>query len=104
MKLALGVLALLFAGSLGAQTVNVIELTPSDAVRAKSAYEEYKSAEATWNKVNAEILGKYKDGSWMEFSRDFKFLGPKQSGGWTNGITAYTCPSCTSCLTIGGTR
>lgn len=95
----------LLATSLGAQTANVIELKPDDALKVKTAWQELQKAEARWKDVNdlidfsyvevpyenALISGRsyhpregFQNG--FEFSNDFKYIVPKSSQITTNNI------------------
>jgi hypothetical protein len=85
---------LLAAMTVGAQTANVIELTPADQARAQKAYGAYVKAETEWNRLEAEIGKRYIDSQRLvvsehttippagfengfEFSRDFRFIVPR---------------------------
>jgi hypothetical protein len=76
-----------------AQDAKVVELSPSDALEAKAAYEDMKAAEKKWGDLQAKLQRTYKDfDSGLEFSADFKFIVPKQSQRFCNNF-------CGSCLT-----
>ena len=104
MKSIIVVVALLFAGTLGAQTANVIELKPEDSTKVQKAWDELQRAQARWKDVNDQIDMQYVevpyDGSMgnlvisaevlkngyhrrdgflagFEFSTDFKYIVPK---------------------------
>lgn len=104
MKTIMFVLALLFAGTVGAQTANVIELSPNDSVRVQKAWDDLQKAQAKWKDVNDQIDMQYVEipydgtlgslvitfeslrngyhprpgfSNGFEFSTDFKYIVPK---------------------------
>ena len=92
MKFILAVVFSLFMGALcSAQDSRVIQLKPEDAIAAKAAYDEMKSAEKKWADIQTNLQRTYKGKGFdvgIEFSSDFKFIVPKQQG-----ITAYIWPN-----------
>lgn len=88
------------AGSLGAQTANVIELEPADTDQAKQVWKKLQDAESDWRMVQYLIATKYTSRSakggkstlpkggyehGFEFSTDFKFIVPG-----SRGVTGFT--------------
>ena len=94
-------LLLLVAGSVGAQTANVIGIDTVDADRARAAWTALQKAQADWASINSEISKKYLtarpnesysaclNGSFrvrsgwecgeIDFSSDFRHIVPKQA-------------------------
>lgn len=50
---------LLLAGTVGAQSANVIELRPGDADRAKKSWEALQLAQADWESVQKSLAERY---------------------------------------------
>jgi hypothetical protein len=53
------IVLLLIAGSVGAQTANVIGIDAMDADRARAAWYALQKAQTDWNTVNADMTKKY---------------------------------------------
>jgi hypothetical protein len=101
MKPLLAFLLLASALTVGAQTANVIELTPADQARAQKAWDALQKAQTEWNDVRDSLDDKYVHNGqpWasvgtalggkvlrqpqpgfengFEFSSDFRFIVPK---------------------------
>lgn len=99
------IIALLFAGTVFAQTANVIELDPPDTARAQKAWDALQKAQAEWDATRDSVglryavtpgasifslnCGPIRDGgitcqhtrpgfeNGFEFSKDFKYIVPK---------------------------
>jgi hypothetical protein len=117
MKLfAIVVLAGMLAGTLFAQSANVIELEAADAARARKAWDALQKAQAEWDDLRDQIGNKYtltkqddahcagitlKDKYYgcpmkgfengFEFSKDFKFIVPKMPP--ATSINTFTFPA-----------
>ena len=106
---------LLLAGSLSAQTANVIELSPADHAAALKSWLALKAAEDNWNTEVSHIErlyvpkgtpGQCTDNAenrcvpdeWypgIEFSKDFKYIVPKpNTGGTASTTTAWPVVNC----------
>jgi hypothetical protein len=106
MKPLLAFLLLASALTIGAQTANVIELTPADQARAQKAWDALQKAKNDWGVLQTEIQMKYAEApqsciggtaiiinggcggtqvmtslpgfeNGFEFSKDFRFIVPK---------------------------
>ena len=101
MKVILVLASLFLAGTVFAQTANVIELSPADILRAHQAWDTLQTAQENWTAVRKSIGDKYttrpnntggastctinepsicyREGfmSGFEFSKDFRFIVPK---------------------------
>lgn len=87
------VIVLLLAGTVGAQSANVIELRPGDADRAKKSWEALQLAQADWESVQKAIGSRYvykapcvasSSGVWPPSSEEFCIRNPKE--GFENGF------------------
>ena len=93
---------LLLAGSLSAQTANVIELSPADTITAKAAWQNLQDAEKKWKDEQSVIGRKYATlpgnpgfEHGFEFSKDFKYIVPKpNTGGTASTTTAWPVVNC----------
>lgn len=119
--LPLALLVAMLGGTVFAQTANVIELEPTDALRAKKAWDALQKAQGEWDTVRSAVGQKYAErpsdsvGSghcWItlndgqlhcwheqfengfEFSKDFKFIVPKSGSSATISGTITNPPSC----------
>jgi hypothetical protein len=90
---------LILASGVGAQTANVIELTPADQARAQKAWDALQKAKSEWHSVQESVANKYLTDpqsivcqgaacggriystfeSGFEFSKDFRFIVPKHA-------------------------
>ena len=94
------------AGTVGAQSANVIELDIVDSIRAERVWNQLQKAQKEWEQVREDVANKYVNTgkgyplprpgfeSGFEFSKDFRFIVPKQelqpSGIYNNGCITLT--------------
>lgn len=91
------------------QDAKIMILERSDTAALKSAYQDYKAAQAKWEKSKAEIAKKYTavDGKtlegWehVEFSADFRAVVPKRSHFSHYSGTTFAIPLSGSNATTG---
>jgi hypothetical protein len=115
------ILLMLSVGLASAQTAQVIQLSPEEALRAKSLYDQKTSIDKQIEYLQAEIADKYIENKnltlqgWMwgfEYSTDFKFIVPLKpnqnspvsgsgSTSWINGGCTYVIPANSTDI-IGG--
>lgn len=74
-KIAILLLALMLSATCWAQTATVIELSTSDAAKAKAFYDVKKKADADWDQFR-ESTGRKIGLFDFDFSPDFRFAVP----------------------------
>lgn len=90
-------LIVLMCGAAFAQDAVVVELSPTDAVKAKQLYEAKAAADKAWDDLYTGMAQRYpasflRYGS-FEFSKDFRFVVPKQAQNsgtiWSSGCMTF---------------
>ena len=94
MRKTISLLTISFCLSLTAfaQDAVVIELSQSDAVKAKQLYEAKLAADKAWDDLNIHIITSYQGfAAGATYSKDFRFIVPKSSYTVSTGNLRGTC-------------